>query len=118
MALNDGISTVSNSFVIGPDAPEGPLAGSTFVPHYYAAASLRALCFGGTAAADATKPDLGNIMTPAEVQNIDTKLDDGLARTGTLWATNQSPTNNCHTGDAYNLSNTGQVCWFHINDFF
>jgi hypothetical protein len=57
---------------------------------------------GGTAAPDAT------VLTPEEMWNIDTKLDDGLSQSGKVRS--RKNRTNCYDGTAYNLDHTVQDC--------
>lgn len=61
--------------------------------------------FGATAGTG--EPD-GPVMSPEELWNIDTKMDDGLPQSGLVLSMESRP--NCYDGLAYNLDDTGQQC--------
>ena len=107
-----GIASIANQIDIGVNAPESKYSNGgwsisynskPYTPPYWEGQSLNLGKF------QANNLPAGSLLIPYDAYNIDTKIDDGLPRTGLVWgdsATTYCFLNATHLDSPYDISNT------------
>lgn len=101
-----------NEAIIGENVPKSPRdSGGYFlhyegIPNHYNALNLGAATPGTV--------NFSPVLSADDAYHIDMKADDGLPRSGNIWAGGNGGAGNCYTGTSYNLTEDSVECAFHF----
>lgn len=113
---------------VGVNIPRAKISQVGFTPRYFGNMNADPNWYDGfygnvliVGKANPPSENWGAFLSPEELWNIDTKMDDGRPAFGTVRPTNTSwaPTANCTTSNTesvaeYDFSETGQECSFTV----
>jgi prepilin-type N-terminal cleavage/methylation domain-containing protein len=111
-----GVATTANQPILGKNIPASqyPGGGYSFDTVTSSSATLQVFDFGAFSTSGSS---MGFILTPANAYYIDSKIDDGLAGSGLVWATGAGGSTSCFNAGVYLIQLNNILCsmQFQIN---